>query len=166
MESAPPGWTRYVVQSKLGLGRDFIVQDEDEQQVFFVDGKAGIPAKADIQDAAGNVVASVRGSLVPIPKRVSIADAAGDPMAELKAKAFTPIKARMTLTMADGTTWQVAGEILEKDYTVTAEGSPVLAISQKWLKVRDTYTLDLAEGTSMPIALALLWTVDRWAERT
>lgn len=155
-----------MVRSKLGLGRDFIVQDKDEREVFFVDGKAGIPAKADIQDADGNVVASVRGSLVPIPKRVSIADADGEPVAELKAKAFTPIKARMTLTMADGTTWQVAGEILEKDYTVTAEGSPVLAISQKWLKVRDTYTLDLAEGTSMPIALALLWTVDRWAERT
>ena len=84
MESAPPGWTRYVVRSKLGLGRDFIVQDEDERQVFFVDGKAGIPAKADIQDAAGNVVASVRGSMVPIPKRVSIAGAAGEPVAEIR----------------------------------------------------------------------------------
>ena len=42
----------------------------------------------------------------------------------------------------------------------------MLTISQKWLKVRDTYTLDVAEDTPVPIALALLWTVDRWAERT
>lgn len=165
MDEPESGWTRYLVKAKFGLGRDFIVLDQTETQVFYVDGKAGLPAKADVQDAEGNTVVSVRGALMPIPKRATITDAEGEHVGELKAKAFSPVKARMTLTMTDGTAWQLEGELLEKNYTVTADGAALIVISQKWMKVRDSYTLDVADGTSAALALALLWTLDRWVEQ-
>lgn len=162
--SEEAGWTRYVVRSKRGLGRDFVVLDRDETRVFLVDGKLGIPARAAIQDAGGDTLLSVRGSLRPIPKRASFADASGTTVAELRAKAFSPVKTRMTLTMTDGVEWQLEGELFEKDYTVTADGSPIIVISQKWVTIRDSYTLDVAEGISTALALGLLWTVDHWVE--
>lgn len=165
MDDVAAGWTRYLVKSKLGLGRDFVVLDQNEAQVFFVDGKAGLPAKADVKDAAGDTVLSVRGALMPIPKRASLVDASGTTVAELKAKAFSPVKTRMTLTRADGAEWQLEGELFEKNYAITANGSPVIAISQKWVAIRNSYTLDVADGTSVALALGLLWTVDRWVER-
>ena len=37
---APEGWTRFLVRSKLGVGRDFRVLDpQSEEQLFLVDGK-------------------------------------------------------------------------------------------------------------------------------
>lgn len=38
----PAGWTRFLVKSKFGAGRDFVVLDPaTEQQRYFVDGKIG-----------------------------------------------------------------------------------------------------------------------------
>lgn len=165
MDVTESGWTRYLIKHKLGFGRDFTVLDHQEEQVFFVDGKAGFPAKADVQNADGDTLVSVRGSLKPIPKRASFLDASGEPLGELKAKAFSPVKARMTLTMTNGTAWELEGTLIEKHYTVTADGAPVVEISQQWLKIKDSYTLDIAPGIPAELALALLWTVDRWIEQ-
>jgi len=48
---------------------------------------------------------------------------------------------------------------------VSAGGRPAVQITQKWVTVRDTYTLDVAEGVDVGLALAILWAVDRWVER-
>ena len=40
--AGPAGFTRYLMKSKFGAGRDFAVLDPDtEAQLFFVDGKLG-----------------------------------------------------------------------------------------------------------------------------
>ncbi len=86
MEPAPAGWTRYLMKSKFGVGRDFSVLDGTEQQVFYVDGKVGPRPKADVQDASGAVTHHVVGQLLGIPKKMSITDAAGTELASMKAK--------------------------------------------------------------------------------
>jgi uncharacterized protein YxjI len=162
----PAGWTRYLVKSKFGAGRDFAVLDPDtEQQQFFVDGKMGTRPKAEIRDSADAVVYQVRGRLMGIPKQMTISDATGDEVASLKAQMFSPIKSRMTLTLGDGRTWELEGSFIEKEYAIASEGRPVVQITQKWVTVRDAYTLDVADGIDPGLALAVLWAVDRWVER-
>ena len=40
--AGPAGFTRFLMKSKFGAGRDFAVLDPDtEAQLFFVDGKLG-----------------------------------------------------------------------------------------------------------------------------
>ena len=56
-----PGWTRLIVKSKFGAGRDFAILDADENQVMFVDGKIGASPKAEVRDSADQVVYHVRG---------------------------------------------------------------------------------------------------------
>jgi len=160
-----PGWTRFIVKSKFGAGRDFAVLDLAEQQQYFVDGKMGMRPKAEIRDAADRPVYRVTGQLFGVPKRMTIADADGHEVASLKAKMFSPIKSRMTLTMANGADWQLEGSLMEKEYSISSDGAPVVQITQKWVTVRDTYTLDLAAGIDAGMALAVLWAVDRWVER-
>lgn len=163
---APPGWTRYLVKSKFGAGRDFAALDPDtEQQRYFVDGKIGVRPKADVQGPDGSILYQVTGKLMGIPKQMVITDAAGAEVASLKAKVFSPIKTRMTMQTASGEPWQLEGSFIEKNYNVTSGGRPIVAITQKWVTVRDTYTLDVAEGVDAALALAILWAVDRWVER-
>lgn len=162
----PAGWTRYLVKSKFGAGRDFAVLDPTtEEQRFFIDGKIGMKPRADILGPDGSAVFHVTGSLLGIPKHMTITDAGGAEVASLKAKMFSPIKTRMTMHTSTGSTWELQGSFLEKEYAVSAEGQPIVQITQKWVTIRDAYTMDVADGVEPGLALAILWSVDRWVER-
>jgi hypothetical protein len=56
---------------------------------------------------------------------MTIPTADGAQVAELKAKAFSVIKDKMTMTMADGSSWRVQGTLLEKNYSISSEGQPI-----------------------------------------
>ena len=164
--AAPTGFTRYLMKSTFGAGRDFAVLDpQTEEQLFLVDGKIGPRPKAEVKAADGSVIYEVRGQLLGIPKKMSITDASGAEVASLKAKKFSLVKDKMTMEMANGEPWQLTGQFIEKNYTVTRGGSDVVRISQKWVTVRDKYTVDVADGADPGLAFAIVWAVDRWVER-
>lgn len=75
------------------------------------------------------------------------------------------MKNSMTITLTSGRTWLLEGSIMERTYRVTSEGRAVLDITQKWLTVRDAFTLDVIDGVDPVLALAVLWGVDRFAEQ-
>ena len=162
----PAGWNRYLVKSVFGAGRDFKVLDPTtEAQLYFVDGKMGTRPKAEIKDASDALLYRVRGTLFGIPKHITVYDANGNDVADLRAKFFSPIKDVITVTLPDGDDWRLEGSFIEKNYSVTVAGQPAVQITQKWVTVRDTYTLDVREGIDPGLALAVLWAVDRWVER-
>ena len=164
--AGPPGFTRFLMKSKFGAGRDFaVLHPTTEAQLFFVDGKMGPRPKAEVQAADGSVIYSVRGHLLGIPKKMSITDAAGTEVASLKSKKFTLVKDKMTMEMANGEPWQLTGQFIEKNYTVTSAGQDVVRITQKWVTIKDKYTVDVADGADPGLAFAIVWAVDRWVER-
>jgi uncharacterized protein YxjI len=168
MPLPPPsaGWSRFLVKSKFGAGRDFIVFDPDsDAERYFVDGKLGLRPSAEITAAGGGSLYLVRGTLLGIPKRMIISDTEGAEVATLKAKMFSPIKSRMTVDMASGEPWTLEGSLMEKNYTVGSAGRPIVQISQKWMTIKDTYSIDVADGIDPGLAVAVLWSVDRWVEQ-
>ncbi len=118
-----------------------------------------------MQDASGTVTHHVVGQLLGIPKKMSITDASGTELASLKAKMFSPIKSHIDIAVTSGEAWVVEGSFIEKDYQVTSGGRPIIEISQKWVTVRDAYTLDVIDGIDPAFALAVVWAIDRWGER-
>lgn len=168
MADAPPpaaGWSRILFKSKFGAGRDFEVTDEAGARVLFVDGKVGATPKAEIRDAQDTVVYTVKGQFLGIPKKMTISAADGTQVAELKAKKFSVVKDKMTMAMADGSTWQVEGTLMEKNYSIAADGQPIASISQKWMTVRDKYTVDYLSSLDAGLVMAVVWAIDRWVER-
>ena len=139
MPAVPEGYTRYVMKSKFGAGRDFRVLDPTtEADLYLVDGKPGPRPTAEVLDAAGTKLYDVRGAMLSIPKRMDVMDAQGRQLAHLH----------------------------QKDYAVNdSQGRHVVQITQKWLAVRDRYTVDVADGTDPGLAFALAWAIDRWVER-
>jgi uncharacterized protein YxjI len=111
------------------------------------------------------VVYRVKGTTIAIPKHMTISAADGTEIASLRAKAFSMIKDKMTLEVASGDPWTLEGSFLEKNYSVAQAGKPIVQITQKWATIRDSCTLDVADGTDVGLALAILWAVDRWVER-
>jgi len=80
-------------------------------------------------------------------------------------KKFTLVKDKMTMEMANGEPWQLTGQFIEKNYTVTSGGRDVVRITQKWVTIKDKYTVDVADGADPGLAFAIVWAVDRWVER-
>ena len=163
----PAGYTRFLMKSTFGAGRDFRILDpETEEDIFLVDGKMGPRPRAEVLDTAGTVLFEVRGKMMGIPKRMDVTDAQGRQLAHLHQKAFTFIKDKVEVTLESGDAWLLVGNIREKDYAVNdAQGRHVMQITQKWLTVRDRYTIDVADGIEPGLAFALVWAVDRWVER-
>ena len=152
-------------KSKFGAGRDFEVKDTTDTRVLLIDGKVGATPKAEVRDAQGKVLYTVKGQFLSIPKRMTISAAGGSQVAEIKAKAFSIVKDKMTMTMADGSTWQVQGTLMEKNYSISSGGQPLAQITQKWLTVRDSYTVDYLSSMDPGLVMAAIWAIDRWVER-
>jgi uncharacterized protein YxjI len=157
--------TRFVMKSKFGVGRDFSVTDENDQQVLYVDGKLGATPKAEIQDSTGTVRYRVHGKFLGVPKKMVIEDAAGNEVASMKAKTFSPIKSKVDMHLADGSEWKIEGSLVEKNYAAECNGAKVVEISQKWVTVRDSYSLEVADGVEPAFAAAVVWAIDRWVEK-
>ncbi len=164
---APAGYTRFLMKSKFGAGRDFRVLDPDtEQELFLVDGKMGPRPRADVQGPDGGVLFQVTGRLLGIPKRMEVTDASGAQVAHLHAQPFKFVRDKIDVTLASGEEWLLEGNIIEKDYRVQdASGRTTVQITQKWIAVRDRYTIDVADGVEPGLAFALVWAIDRWVER-
>jgi uncharacterized protein YxjI len=153
------------MKSKFGAGRDFEVTTLDGARAYYVDGKIAARPKAEIRDSRDAVVYQVVGKLIGIPKRMTISTPDGTDVAFLSAKAFSIIKDKMTLEVVGRPAWQLEGSFIEKNYSVSSEGRPVVQITQKWVTIRDQYTVDVADGVDPGLALAIVWAVDRWVER-
>ena len=70
------------------------------------------------------------------------------------------------MEMANGEPWQLTGQFIEKNYTVTSGGRDVVRITQKWVTRAATSTRSTSPTEADPgLAFAIVWAVDRWVER-
>ncbi|WP_062517257.1 LURP-one-related/scramblase family protein [Demequina gelatinilytica] len=163
----PEGFTRFLMKSRFGAGRDFrILEPTTEAELFLVDGKMGPRPRADVLDASGTKLFDVTGRMMGIPKRMDVTDAAGAQVAHLHAQPFKFIKDKIDVTLASGQQWLLEGNVIEKDYSLRDEAGRLVAqITQKWLTVRDKYTIDVRDGVEPGLAFAIVWAIDRWVER-
>ncbi len=156
---------RYLVKSKLSIGRDFVVYDDEEakNKVYEIDAKMGFGTKADIKDANGNIIYTAKGKVINIPRRMEFFSPDGSVVAKLTAK-FSPIKSRLTMVLSDGAVWELAGNIVGKSYTVKSGDTTIVDINQKWMTIRDKYFVEIADNVDVVLALGLVWAVDIWRE--
>ena len=164
MQPVAEGVSRFSVKSEFGLGNNLEILDENERKVCFVDGKFGIRPFAEVRDASGRIVYKMRGQLMGIPKKVTLLDADDHELATIKAK-LSPVKNEMNLEAADGTNWHLEGDLVEKEYTVTAEGRTIIHIDQKLTMFRDAYLMDVDDSVPLVLAAAFVWAAYSFREQ-
>ncbi len=156
---------RFLVKSKLGIGRDFSVFDDEEakHKVYLIDAKAGLGSKAIIMDADDKVIYTAKGKIINIPRRMEYYNTEGVRIGKATAH-FSPIKSHITMEIADGKIWELKGNFIEKNYIVKEGNKTIIEMNQKWLTVRDKYFVEISEDIDIPLALGLVWAVDVWRE--
>ena len=146
----------YIKQKVFSWKDRFSVKNENEEDVFFVEGELfSFGKKLHIFDARNTEVAFIRQQIFTFLPRYFVS-VNGTEVAEI-VKEFTFFKPRYSIKGLD---WQVEGDFFAHDYTVHHNNHPIVRIRKEWMTWGDTYELDIAEGVDAVSALSVVLAID------
>ena len=153
---------RYAVQEKLfSIGDDFWITDEQGGRAFLVDGKVLLLRQTlEIRDPGGHVVVTVRKKLVTMHETMEI-EQDGTVVATVRKALISPLHHRSVVDLADGSRLEAVGNVLDKEFEITAGNQVLARISRAWFRIRDTYGVDVAPGQDDVLFLAIAVALDR-----
>jgi uncharacterized protein YxjI len=156
----------YVIREKFfSIGDDFDVLDEHGTKLLHVDGKVlSLRNKVVIEDPAGNEVASVHRHLVALRPTYEIT-IGGEKAAEVRKKLFTPFRESFTIDVPGPDDLEMKGDLLDHEYVIERGGVEVAAVSKRWLTIRDTYAVQVADGVDPLLVIGAVLALDLAMER-
>jgi uncharacterized protein YxjI len=156
----------YVIREKFfSIGDDFDVLDEHGTKLLHVDGKVlSVRNKVVIEDPAGTEVASVHRHLVALRPTYEIT-IGGEKAAEVRKKLFTPFRESFTIDVPGPDDLEMKGDLLDHEYVIERGGVEVAAVSKRWLTVRDTYAVQVADGVDPLLVIGSVLALDLAMER-
>ncbi|GHG13082.1 MULTISPECIES: LURP-one-related/scramblase family protein [Streptomyces] len=158
---------KYLVRDKLfAIGDDYWIEDEDGRHAFLVDGKAlRLRDTLELKAPDGRVVITLREKLLSLRGAMTV-ERDERPLATVRRKRLSLLRNHYRVTMADGTELDVSGRILDREFAVEYDGELLAHISRRWLRVRDTYAVDVVrEDADAALLIAVAVCVIRMAER-
>ncbi len=156
---------RYKIrQNLISIGDDFWIENAEGQKVFKVDGKVlRIRKTLVFEDVNGKKLAQIQERLLTIKDTMAIEDANGDQIALVKKALIAPLRNRWDVKVKNGPDLDVQGDILNHEYTVKEGRKKVAEVSKKWLKLTDTYGVDINPGRNDILILAVAIAIDMMA---
>lgn len=137
---------RYMMKQKLmSFGDDYTIQDDEGNDLFFVDGKAfSIGSKLSFQDMDGNELAYISQKLLALKKTFRIYR--NDEMFAEVSKDWTFFKDNFTIDVPGPNDYEVKGDFIDHEYEFIRSGKTVATVSKRFFSIRDTYGIDIVEG--------------------
>ncbi len=158
---------KYLVRDKIfGIGDDYWIEDEHGRHAFLVDGKAlRLRDTLEIKDPAGRVLITLRAKMLSIRDAMTI-ERDDQTLATVRKKRLSLLRNHYRVSLAEGTELDVTGRVLNREFSVEHDGELLARISRKWLRVRDTYAVDVVrDGADAALLIAVAVCVIRMAER-
>jgi uncharacterized protein YxjI len=153
---------RYQLREDLiSIGDDFWIEDEKGQRMFRVDGKVLRISKTYVfLDLAGNTLCRIKERLLTIKDTMEIEDAEGREMAVIRKALISPLRDRWAVKVRNGADLDVQGNILDHEYAIRQGRHRIAEVSKKWLRLTDTYGVEIAEGQNDILILAIAVAMD------
>ena len=157
---------RYVIRERFfRFGEDSDIVDESGRVVYKVDGKVlTLRDRLVVRDPAGREVAEVRRRLLAFRPTYEIS-VAGREVAAVRKHLFTPFRDRFTIDVPGPDDLEMAGNLLDHEFTIRRGDRVVATVSKRWFSVRDTYGVEIAEGEDALLILASVLALDLAEDR-
>ncbi|MDX3581144.1 LURP-one-related family protein [Streptomyces europaeiscabiei] len=145
---------RFLVRDRLlGIGDDYWIEDEHGRKAFLVDGKAmRLRDTFELKDTQGHVLIDIRRKMFALRDTMAI-ERESETLATVRRKRLSLLRNHYRVTMADGTELDVSGKILNREFVIEYDGELLAHISRRWLRVRETYGLDVVRDDADPALL-------------
>jgi len=152
---------RYLMRQKIwAWGDDFVIRDADDNDIFFVDGKAfSLGKQLSFQDMDGTELAYIKQKLLSWGPSYHLYRS-GELYAEIKKKLFTFFRDKLTVDIPGPNDLEVSGSFLDHEYAFTRHGEQVAQVSKAWFSWSDTYGVDIAHGEDDVLILATTVIID------
>ena len=130
-------------------------------------------------DGTGQVRYTVEGQLFSFGKKLHVYDEYGSEVAYIEQKLFTfkpryyvyvcgeqvaevvkEITFLRQMYRIEGLGWEVDGDFFAHNYQISCDGKYIVSISKEWMTWGDSYELDINEGESEIMALAVVLCID------
>ena len=151
----------YVIRERFfHLGDDFDITDEHGRKVLHVDGKVlSVRNRLVIEEPGGREVASVHRHLVALRPtyEIRIGD---EPAAQLRKHFFTPFRDRFTIDVPGPDDLEVAGDLLDHEFSISRGGREVASVSKRWLSLHDSYAVRVVDDEDHLLILASVLALD------
>ncbi|MEV6378311.1 LURP-one-related family protein [Streptomyces sp. NPDC051773] len=158
---------KYLVRDRLlGIGDDYWIEDEHGHKAFLVDGKAmRLRDTFELKDTQGQVLIDIRRKMFALRDTV-VVERGGEPLATVRRKRLSLLRNHFRVSLTDGTELDVSGKILDREFVIEYDGELLAHISRRWLRVRETYGLDIVRDDADPaLLIAVTVCVINLAER-
>jgi uncharacterized protein YxjI len=76
---------------------------------------------------------------------------------------ITPLRERWHVDVANGSDLKIQGNIVDHEYEIEADGQKVAEVSKRWLRVADSYGVQVAPGQNAVLMLAIVAILDEMA---
>lgn len=152
---------RYVMRQKLfAWGDDFMIQDSEGNDRFYVDGKAlTLRETLTFQDLQGNELALIQQRLLAWGPTYEIRSR-GQLRAVVKKALLTLFECKFYVDVPGPDDLEARGNFLDHEYTFVRGGQPVASVSKSWLSWTDTYGVEVADGEDDILILAATVVID------
>lgn len=150
----------YIKQKFISLKDDFYVYNENEEQVYKIDGSfMKVPKTFTIYDKEHNERAHIeRKPLSLLP--TFIVEVEQSYQFKIK-KQLSLFKARYSI---EGEGVEVKGNFWDMDFTVELNGREIGKVSKEWLSLGDIYKIDVFDEAWEMIVITLVVAIDRVKE--
>ena len=151
----------YVIRERFfALDQDSDITDESGRSVFQVDGKVlSLHNRLVLRDSSGREVGEVRRKLVALRPTYQIVLGAEE-AAEVRKHLFSPFVDRFTIDIPGPDDLEMAGDLLDHEFTIARAGQTVATVSKRWLSMRDTYAVEIAPDENDLLILASVLALD------
>jgi uncharacterized protein YxjI len=147
-------------QKLLSWGDDFYIRDENERDMYFVDGKAlSIGDQLSFQDLEGNELAFIKQKVLSWGRTYELYRD-GVVAAIVKKELFSPFHHTFNVDVPGPDDLKAEGNFLDMEYTFTRAGNVMATVSKQWLALGDTYGVDIDDAEDQILVLACTVVVD------
>ncbi|MFJ8064309.1 LURP-one-related/scramblase family protein [Psychrobacillus sp. NPDC096426] len=146
----------YIKQKVFSLGEKFTVKDQQEQDVYYVEGSfMQIPKTFSIMDTTREEVALITKKVFSFLPKFFV-EVNGREVLAIK-KEFSFFKARYTI---DAAGMQVHGNWWDMNFQVLQHGEVVGKVSKEWFTWGDSYKVQILDEEMEAIIIALVVAID------
>ncbi|MCQ4210045.1 LURP-one-related/scramblase family protein [Streptomyces longispororuber] len=146
---------RFEVRERIfAVGEDYWIEDENGRKAFLVDGKAmRLRDTFELKGPDGRVLIDIHEKMFSL-RDTMVIERGDEELARIKRKRLSLLRNHYRVRLADGATeLDVSGKILDREFAIEYEGELLAEISRRWLRVRDTYGVNVVREDADPALL-------------
>ena len=148
-------------EKMFAIGDDFWVETADGERAFKVDGKAlRVRDTLVLESPSGDELFTIQEKKLSIRDKMDI-EQNGKTVATIKKALVSPLRDRYSIAVEGGQDMEAKGNIVDHEFKFERGGDEVAEVSKRWLRVRDTYGVEIQPGQDDALILACTVCIDQ-----